>query len=349
MSNNIQDLRDDIYTRLSLVHQNIKNRYNINSAAQSDVVKARKMETYLRAFKAIGNGQAHKKNGVATTMENDAIIEIAQAVGASLKISRYHLFKNRHFWYAQGKNSSQSKWGTDDVFETELQHFLNIALDRAVSNSVGVTRAESVGQMPSNLSKEMMRAFDENKHLLIKPQGESEIISPPVFRSAKVDVNSFNGVVEAAIKPGWHDFISTFQGARFTVKNYSSSSNYMTIHLGDTDIKKSLLSSLQHFGLSPQESMYVFTTLWNYPNIVNDAQIAPLVIQLRFAYELAGGGLRDEQNHALDEADFFIYNDPHTNNIYVRSTKAMILNALNYSGRIKDPLHSSIVVLKNKF
>jgi len=70
---------------------------------------------------------------------------------------------------------------------------------------------------------------------------------------------------------------------------------------------------------------------------------------LRFAYELAGGGLRDESGQKIDSADFFIYNDPASNNIYVRSTKEMIANAMNYMGNVRDPLRSNIIILKNSF
>jgi hypothetical protein len=59
--------------------------------------------------------------------------------------------------------------------------------------------------------------------------------------------------------------------------------------------------------------------------------------------------LRDSKNNKLDSADFFIYNDPASDNIYVRSTKEMIANAMNYMATVKDPLHSNIIILKNSF
>ena len=77
-------------------------------------------------------------------------------------------------------------------------------------------------------------------------QGQAaEFINTPTFRSGKVDVASFSGnfTFEADMKPFWKDFIRTFRGARFTVKNYGAS-KYESIHLGNTDITKSLLGSL---------------------------------------------------------------------------------------------------------
>ena len=73
-------------------------------------------------------------------------------------------------------------------------------------------------------------------------------------------------------------------------------------------------------------------------------------MHLRFAYELSGGGLYDADGNRLDAADFFIYNDPTSNNIWVKSTKEMIANATDYMDKVvRNPLTSGIVVLKQSF
>ena len=46
---------------------------------------------------------------------------------------------------------------------------------------------------------------------------------------------------------------------------------------------------------------------------------------MRFAYELAGLGLLDEQNNPLF-AKYLIYNVPNSNEIYVKDTASLILD-----------------------
>jgi hypothetical protein len=58
--------------------------------------------------------------------------------------------------------------------------------------------------------------------------------------------------------PYWKNFIQTFKGARFTVKNYNSASKYQTIHLGNTDITKTLLSSLTDIGFTQKDALHIF-------------------------------------------------------------------------------------------
>jgi hypothetical protein len=72
---------------------------------------------------------------------------------------------------------------------------------------------------------------------------------------------------------------------------------------------------------------------------------------LRFAYELAGEGLVTEDGSDLKGADFFIYNDPDSTNIYVRSTKAMIRDYIEGKGfkKNQDPLTSKIAISKASF
>ena len=70
---------------------------------------------------------------------------------------------------------------------------------------------------------------------------------------------------------------------------------------------------------------------------------------MRFAYELAGGGLYDSSGNRLDSADFFIYNDPASDNIWVRSTKEMIYNITKYIGNMSNNINSEVIILKNSF
>ena len=288
--------------------------------------------------------------------------QIAQEVGQILGIGQqrgYSLFKNQHKWYIE----QQSVWGADDVFEAELATLFKTVGQKAILNDLKTNMGVSIiGSQLGNVNKEGLAKFSEipnrifkqsmqdGSPVINKTRKKSDIISSPTYKSAKVDVSGYSAqwVVEADINPIWNDFIQTFTNARFTVKNYSSTSKNEVIHIGNSNLYKAFYGTLtDSIGLSGDEAVHIY-----YHTIYSNIQqqsIGQHIIHIRFMYELTGNGLYDSQNNKLDEADFFIYNDPASNNIFVRSTKAMILQIVNYVGAINDPLHSGIVILKQSF
>lgn len=332
-----------IYDEMREVHSRLRDKYIITMAAEYDIARAEMMTSYLQAFKRIANGESVQQNTIGAFLEQEAIEEIAKEVGQAMGIGNYNLFKMKHFWYGEDKkNSSQNLWGTDDVFEAELERFLNIAYERATGE---IGDAKSIGNLPGNIGEKFMKVLaEEGPSLAAKYSVNNELITTPEFRSNKVDVASFTGSIYASVNPKWEQFINTFRGARFTVKNYSSTSDYEIIHLGNTNITKSLISSLSSLRYTDKEAVHIY-----YHAVARAASQGEHLFHLRFAYELTGSGLKDAKGNDILEADFFIYNDPATNNIWVRSTKEMVANAMQYQGRIRDPLRSNIIVLKNNF
>lgn len=334
-----------IYAEMRDVHTRMIRKYRLNQEVANDVARAKTMENYLRAFKQAGNFK-QKSSSLQASLEKQMMQDIAAEVGRRLNIDRYSLFRNKHFWYS---DSSQQRWGADDVFEAELQRFLNVAIERASDGAIKGDAA-LIGNLPANISKELMQELSIHGQDLVDASFmPSEIITGPKFRSGKVDVTSFTASVTADIQPMWHEFINAFSGAKFTVKNYASDTKTEIIHLGNTDIKKSLLSTLGELVNTQKEAVHIYYHSLYYADNLHDALIGRHILHLRFAYELAGNGLRDAENNRLDAADFFIYNDPVSDNIYVRSTKAMIADAMNYLGDVRDPIRSNIIVLKNSF
>lgn len=341
--------KHDIRTELNEVHKNMINKYKLQQNAFKDKERAEIMTKYLQAFKKIGNGE--KSNTLQTELEDEAIIEISKKVGEKLGIKAYSLFKNPHYYYSKEKTkNSQTLWGVDDVFEAELKTFLDVATEKAVKNIEDIQISQTVGNLPVNISNEFMQQLDPYfKNKTKMTMKGNEIIFKPEFRSGKTDVESFKGAISTNIQPNWEKFISTFQGANFTLKNYSSLSKREVIHLGNTNIAKAMLGSLEEIGFPNKSALHIFFHSISSYKKRGGKQTGEHIVHLRFAYELSGAGLYDQQGNRIDTADFFIYNDPSSNNIYVRSTKEMIANATNYLGNIRDPLHSDIIVLKSSF
>lgn len=331
-----------IYDEMNRVHTQMDARYKMQRSAAADIKRAKQMEQYLRAFKAAGNKRDDKQSPVLQGLEEQAMRDLAEKVGQALGISDYSLFRNQHLWY---KGVSQQRWGADDVFEAELHRFLNLAITEA-TNGQAQANAQILGNLPANIAKGFLKEVSKNGKKMVQGKA-SELISTPQFRSGKVDVASFSGdfTFEADLLPFWKNFINVFKGARFTVKNYGES-KYEAIHLGNTDITKSLLGSLSAIGNSQKDATHIF---YHSLSHAGEPGVSEHILHLRFAYELAGGGLRNASGDKIDSADFFIYNDPTSNNIYVRSTKEMIANAMDYMGNVRDPLTSHIIILKNSF
>ena len=347
---------------LNNVHSRMIAKFELKKRATVDEKRAKKMEQYLRMFKALGNQNSDKiKPSFQLSLEEQAMQDIAEQVGQQLGIKNYSLFRMQHLWY---RDSSQ-RWGADDVFEAELAKLLNVAGEKAINNingsidfgvnliggqtgNVSKEGLEQLLKLPEEISKNFMKTGDSAIRKSIK---DSSLITPPTFRSAKVDVTGYNAewTIGAEIKPEWEDFIKVFTGARFTVKNYSSASKNEVIHIGNSDLYKAFYGTLtDSLNFKPKEAIHIYYhTINSEPE--KDPEESQHVIHIRFTYELTGNGLYDQDGNKIDAADFFIYNDPSSNNIWVRSTKSMIAHVMDYAGQIRNPLHSGIVILKQSF
>lgn len=366
---------------LKQVHDIVDHRFKLRKSATADEKKAKKMEKYLREFKRLGTSKMNeavndKNSEINLSLEEQAMQQIAQSVGAAIgvgQIKGYDLFRIRHQAYNKGSKILQ---GADDIFELELATLLQKVGEKAIQNPVNISMGVGVvggetGNVSSKGLKDLEKALSDGivkdisqtivnnaESLTEKVTNESEIITRPVARSAKVDVTGYNTswTISADIQPIWEDFIKTFTGVKCTVKNYSSDSTIDTIHLGNSDLYKVFYGTMTDTLNIKPRSAAVHTYFHSiYSDNITDEDVAPHILHLRFIYELTGGGLYtvDEfgKEHRLDSADFFIYNDPVTENIYVRSTKSMIaqfINSKEISG-LGNPLHSNIAILKSKF
>ena len=362
--------KHSINKELDNVHLRMKIRYAEYERAKSDIERAKKMEAYLRKIKEIGKNKNKNNPAYQNDLEAQAWQEIAKEVGQSLKITNskgtYSLFGNVHSRFIE----QQSEWGADDVFEAEFAKLLQIVGEKAGQNKTNINMGVSLtGKSSANIDKSGLEAlynlpkeftedfyseFDSKGREIVKNSSiPSDLIEAPTFRSGKVDVTGFNRewVISSNIKSEWLDFIQTFTGVTFTLKNYNSNSKSEVIHLGSSNLYKAMYSTLNdELNYSPDEAAHIYYhTVKSYTKR-KDIHVGSHVTHMRFAYELAGGGLYDNQNNKLNEADFFIYNDPVSDNIWVRSTKEMIANAMNYLGKLPgNPLTSNIAILKQSF
>lgn len=332
---------------MGIVHSRMIAKYNMRQDAQKDIARAKKMEQYLRAFKSLGTKTT--SNGIKPTfqinLETEALQSVAEQVSNNLNLHRkgrsQSIFRWSHF---AGKRAGVT--GVDDVFEAELAQLLEVAAAQAVNNFSGDTGVQVLGRVSGNIAEASMQALKSGINDVVSSSSvPSDLINMPTARAIKTDVQGYSSqfLINADIKPQWREFLHIFSGARMTVKNYSSKTQYDTIRLGKTAPQKAVMASLDNLGYGPKQSAHIYYHLIN--SIPEESEH---ILHLRFQYELGGGGLYSDGTK-LDEADFFIYNDPHSTNVWVRSTKAMIADMFNYISDVGDPLRGEIKILKSSF
>ena len=366
-------LEHSLPSELADVHNDMINTYELEQKAQADAARAKVMEGYLRKFKQLGKNKNQNNPIYQDDLEAQAWQELSREVGNALGITShtgyYSLFANVHSKYID----KQSEWGADDVFEAEFAKLLELAGQKAASKktSIGIG-VGLVGGKSANINKAGIEALDnlpkgitdefyselnhQGQSIINRTAFPSDLITTPTFRSGKVDATGFSRewVVSAGIKPEWQGFINAFTGATFTLKNYNSNSKTETIHLGSSNLYKAIYGTLNgELGYPADEAAHIYYHTVNFYIQTQDSEVGNEVgshiVHMRFVYELTGQGLYDMEGNRLDGADFFIYNDPVTDNVWVRSTKEMIAEIQNYIGNVSDPLHSGIVLLKNSF
>ena len=217
-----------------------------------------------------------------------------------------------------------------------------------------MTNPNAIVNLTNNMIKDIISSsgIEENVQKVME---ESEITTTPIARAGKTDVTGYSKEIDisADIKPEWRNFIKTFQGANFSVKNYSKGKNQV-IHLGNTNYFKAMYGVLSSLSFDSNKAVHIYAhtrTSYLFKQSAYTDEGQAHIIHIRFVYELAGSGLYDENMQKLDEVDFFIYNVPNNNNIFVRSVKEMIAQVQDYVQfpSIGNPWNSDIVVLKSTF
>lgn len=355
------------WEELETVHAKMKKTFLQKKTIKSDVAKAQKMQDWLYKIKNL-DIENLSNDTIQQSLELQALIQIKEMAGQILQgKSDYHfkssyIFKQGHFW--KGAKSTSAAMGADDIAEADLYALLTAAGEMAVkkgkSSKLGVSLIGSSSAKISlsgsidDIAKQMVNSLSDR--ITEKTWDSSEIINAPVARSGKADVSGYGKTIdiEADIKPEWQDFIRTFQGAKFSVKNYSSNvAHSLTIRLGQTNPFKAMYSTLTALGYNEKQATHIYMhARQSYLNANGPIPLNGLksIMQLRFVYELTGAGLIDANtNQRLDVVDFLVYNDPASDKIFVKSTKAMIQDFEVSESSIGDPWHSEIVVLKQSF
>ena len=293
----------------------------------------------------------------ALNLEKNAIeqmrADFQKILGVTDKYNQ--IFRSKHAWYEDRKDF-------DDIVEGELNSLLQVVAEQAIDdkNTKAIYLGQKiVGNDPATIDINVNKIGEKTiKGLVKKLKSEigqvnqteilDEIRAGSLARSGKTDVSGYREelVVSAKLKSNFQDFIDLFTNVNFSVKNYSSEHQY-NIHLGDSHPFKAIYSSLSSLGIKSQSAIHVYFHAKNSfekHNTEADFERNSDIFHLRYMYELTGAGLVDNKKNLLKAVDFFIYNDPSSDKIYVKSTKEMIANILDKREmRVSNPWKSVYV------
>ena len=356
----------DIRFELNQVHAIMARAYDFR-AYQNDVERAAQMETILRKIKSMRVTQDKNQNNIESVLDYQCY-QIAEEAFSNLKtISKDNLKAKRLFMTTHGTGYELGKqMGVDDIVEAELSSVIQSIQALAFSNKIEIDNfdflSNTTGRIKGNLVDDAQKLMENITEDAV--QGVANKINNTNFRnkpykklvaklkdtqakSIKTDVISFNADLVAELDPVWDQF-SVFAGANFTVKNYISKRKNdiaIQIHFGESNPYKSIMAQLTYLGFNVPQSKHIFYHSLNSWLDSKAKSVEIHIPHIRFAYELQGNGLYDANGDPISGADFLIVNDPISENIYVRSTKAMVAAALRRELRDPAPFTSSQYIL----
>lgn len=351
----IQNVHDNMYKKFV---STAKGNSKTGAGSESE---AKELQNFFQSLKYYAKYQS------ADLLATDVDLSVVQQVLTNMnsRISARRSISNL-FRYTNVQGQKQGA-----VFESELASVVEEVLSMETGTSVkkGITNigtsrinvdqktttlididgwaagiVESVGQTVYNKMKKMNTKFSEV--------------------SGKIDVSGMKAQVQITAKPNSYlnRIALLLSKANFSAKSYSS--NYFDgrikmriskiaqeIHLGETDLRRVYTDIFtQEAGTPPAVSLSLYMYLKNTKN----ASLRTAASRLRFIYELTGYGQK-YVNQAIQDildaegighANYFIYNDPGSDNIYVQSTAVIVAEMWN---AITDLLENKSISLSKTF
>lgn len=352
-------------TDFTEVHSRLESKIRMRYEAGSENKKAAEMEKYLRAIKMVtSNVNQTNQNSLESTLDDlayDDLIELAQESLNIMNANGRSVSSIKQLFNREHKAFIKKGAVGDDIFEEELYSVLKAVEQKAtklpdIDLGVSLTGGQTTNTRNfAGLDKTVIDAYMEElfTELTQNQRWTQKAARTELARlksvSGKVDLKGYRADIdfEAELDPKWAKMIQAFSGTNFTLKNYTSRSQIMEIHLGNTVPFKAFSGALDDLGFSQEESDHIF---YHGLNSKNPA-VGQHAYHTRLYYELTGVGLYDSDGNPLDSANYIIYNDPFTSDIFVRSTK-QILYDLIMRGDTKftgNPFKGGITLKKTYF
>lgn len=328
---------------LEEAHDNILNRFSSQDGGTEE--NAKKLEDFFRNFKNFKTGAEGQgiKDKIVYAMVWD-------------KITKGRFKNKEQFMRMKGLGA---KGGFR--FEREMAALINAVAQTAFEGDkealkilnkelkeVPILQGDKFAQGVSNAGIEVARALGQKtiKHLK-KEKTQNLFGTNVVDKYQKVDIG-LNVSLEANEDSLIGQIFNLLNHSSFSLKNYSSEwfdknigsfvpAKGQYIGLGKTILPKSLGGPLSQVGITAERINEA--TLWK-PDL---PKFSEHIYHIRQVYELTGFG----QSSGI--VDYLIYNDPATNEIYVRSTKNIVKDFLSNTRVPANALTAPIKIAKSYF
>ena len=239
-------------TDFTEVHSRLESKIRMRYEAINENAKAAEMEKYLRAIKMVtSNVNQTNQNSLESTLDDlayDDLIELAQESLNIMNANGRSVSSIKQLFNREHKAFIKKGAAGDDIFEEELYSILKAVEQKATKLPDIDLGVSLIGGQTTNtrnfagLDKAVIDAYMEElfTELTQNQRWTQKAARAELARlksvSGKVDLKGYRADIdfEAELDPKWAKMIQAFSGANFTLKNYTSRSQIMDIHLGNT-------------------------------------------------------------------------------------------------------------------
>lgn len=261
-------------------------------------------------------------------------------------LSRTHkLTSPRQLFRRQSRTTTVAE--SDNIFEEELAALMTSIEQLSTKNPINIhlvgNRGADTAAVQELTEKDTKNVIEAINKLEYKKEGIYKTKNLQVNRSQKIDVLGYESTFTVSQDlPDLQSFVNLMKDATFSAKQYKSrrgsgniSPSEIGLKLGQTNIYKALTGSLSEVYSSTRDQRDIFyhgMQIMTGP-LKKTPSASPNFVELhfshlRFVYELRGTGLIDNTTGKSGVVKYLIYNDPDSDNIFVKDTASIILENL---------------------
>lgn len=359
---------------LQEVHNSLKLKFkkialNESRAGMGSKSEAKELQDFFQSLKLLANGA--DKSSLSSMVDADAIQQVLETTLGNKSGGWRHLFGS--------VSSKASRQG--ELFEIELQNVMAAVFEEVAQKTQSqaakkrsikaTTSALGLGKAKININN--IVNIDEIASDIVAQAGQEvyesvmEDMRKTNFSSVqgKIDVSGAMAKVEisATANPYLQRIAFLLSKASFSAKSYRTMTydrknevrkeieKLSKLHLGATDQTRIYTDILAAEAKLPEPVALSFAL---YVQKTHKTSLGAELSRLRFIYELTGYGQRyiDDaiesvlRKEGASYANYFIYNDPSTDNIYVESTAVIITELWE---EIANLLNSKEIALSRQY
>lgn len=340
---------------LGIVHRRMNAKYSKKNEQLK--ANAQTLEKFLRELKLAAN-----QGNSSEFFHNEILDAILQGIKSHLRGNTKveTLFRKRGNSYLQGKR-----------FEDDLTNVVLTIMEQVAADPKTVSRKEiNIGTRTGSPLNDLHETIDDMGNEIVEGVGEEllermrkndtnalkEFYSKNV--QGKIDVRGYEIEVNAQATPKMLEIYELLKDATFSAKSYSSmtwdqalkemvSTSRKAITLGHSHFYRAFSGPLLDLGYDIRTTN---SAIFAGENMVGRKEnVAQHFFHLRYIYELTGSGIIYTDGGYLGEVKYLIYNDPASDEIYVKSAAEIledILSNYNFEG---NPFNAGAHIAKIKF